>query len=180
MDQQAEKDRQSNRIRQKNKRLDSKVEPNDSSEISDRRCKTQDILLTKQYFFISRGLLDSYKMKKNLLNDTKLSKTYAIYVKLSTIVHLNRSFHSLISTWRHSFFTRRYVHHITLTTWYYTFRQFRFLSILLPNSFYYVCFKSTVHSSVTSIPVSHHLHYVHSFHKTRFRMAKTLCKKRES
>ena len=35
MDQQAEKDRKSNRTRQKNKRGDSKVESNDSPEIQD-------------------------------------------------------------------------------------------------------------------------------------------------
>ena len=44
MDQQAEKrnERKSNRIRQKNKRVDSKVESNDSPEIPD-RAKTSDI-----------------------------------------------------------------------------------------------------------------------------------------
>ena len=36
MDQQAEKDRKSNRTRQKNKRGDSKVESNDSPQIPDR------------------------------------------------------------------------------------------------------------------------------------------------
>ena len=42
MDQQAEKDRKSNRTRQKNKRGESKVESNDSPEIPDRG-ETSDI-----------------------------------------------------------------------------------------------------------------------------------------
>ena len=42
MDQQAEKDRKSNRTRQKNKKGDSKVESNDSPEIPDRG-ETSDI-----------------------------------------------------------------------------------------------------------------------------------------
>ena len=85
----------------------------------------------------------------------KSFKICEIYVQFSTIVHLNRSFHSLISKRCHSFSTRTYMLHIMVTILYYTFRQFRFPSILLPDFFYYIRFKSTVHSSITSIPVSH-------------------------
>ena len=52
---------------------------------------------------------------------------------VSTSVHLNRSFHSLISQRCHSFFTRTYMLHIMVTTLYYAFRQFRFPSILLAD-----------------------------------------------
>ena len=119
-------------------------------------------------------------MKQCLLNDTKLFKICGIYVQFSTIVHLNRSFHSLISKKCHSFFTRTYMLDIMVTILYYTFCQFRFPSILLPDFFYYIRFESTVHSSITSIPVSHHLDSFHLLHTARFRMSKTLNKKRES
>ena len=119
-------------------------------------------------------------MKQCLLNDTKLFKICGIYVQFSTIVHLNRSFHLLISKRCRSFFTRTYMLHIMVTTLYYTFRQFRFPSILLADFFCYIRFKSIVHSSITSIPVSHHLDSFHLLQTARFRMSKTLYKKRES
>ena len=112
-------------------------------------------------------------MKQCLLNNTKLFKICGIYVQFSTIVHLNRSFHLLISKRCRSFFTRTYKLHIMVTTLHYTFRQFIFPSILLPEFFYYIRFKSTVHSSITSIPVSHHLDSFHLLHTARFRMSKT-------
>ena len=46
-------------------------------------------------------------MKQCLLNNTKLFKICGIFVQFSTIVHLNRSFHLLVSKRCRSFFTER-------------------------------------------------------------------------